>query len=348
MFVAAFQNGLRAGHFNESLAWKPAVSMEEIMKRAKCYIKGKESNAEKQSRDAKEKGREPKEARTPEHHKGRWRDKNYPPYMSPKSLREERRGRTYETYTPLNTRRVHVLQHILQTKLAYLPQRKDDKIMMGPNKDAWCSYHRARGHDVEDCYRLRAIIEELIKGGHLKRYLERRPHRDESSSRQRSPRPPRKQTNDKDKGKETTNHVINTIAGGFSGGGESNFARKKYVRQVNQIAEMIGKVSFPKTPEPTFSEHDAEGIVPHDNDPLIIQVHIFNWNIKRVLVDSGSSADIMYWDVFIGMRLANEQLQPYNDTLVGFSGEQVEVMGHIMLLTSRPALGALGAVMSTL
>ncbi|MCH90939.1 gag-pol polyprotein [Trifolium medium] len=92
-----------------------------------------------------------------------------------------------------------------------------------------------------------------------------------------------------------TNHVINTIAGGFSGGGESNSARKKYVRQVNQIAEMIRKISFPKTPELTFSERDAEGIVPHDNDPLVIQVQIFSWNIKRVLVDSGSSADIMYW-----------------------------------------------------
>ncbi|MCI26369.1 hypothetical protein A2U01_0047564 [Trifolium medium] len=34
MFVAAFHNGLRAGHFNESLAQKPASSMQEINKRA--------------------------------------------------------------------------------------------------------------------------------------------------------------------------------------------------------------------------------------------------------------------------------------------------------------------------
>ncbi|PNX84238.1 gag-pol polyprotein [Trifolium pratense] len=34
MFVAAFHNGLRAGHFNESLAQKPATSMQEINKRA--------------------------------------------------------------------------------------------------------------------------------------------------------------------------------------------------------------------------------------------------------------------------------------------------------------------------
>ncbi|PNX91269.1 hypothetical protein L195_g047399 [Trifolium pratense] len=34
MFVAAFHNGLRAGHFNESLAQKPASAMQEINKRA--------------------------------------------------------------------------------------------------------------------------------------------------------------------------------------------------------------------------------------------------------------------------------------------------------------------------
>jgi len=34
LFVGAFQNGLRAGQFNESLAQKPAELMEEIMARA--------------------------------------------------------------------------------------------------------------------------------------------------------------------------------------------------------------------------------------------------------------------------------------------------------------------------
>jgi len=56
LFVGAFQNGLRAGQFNESLAQKSTDSMEEIISRAECYIKGEESNAEKRARDMKEKG----------------------------------------------------------------------------------------------------------------------------------------------------------------------------------------------------------------------------------------------------------------------------------------------------
>ncbi|MCI17837.1 hypothetical protein A2U01_0038988, partial [Trifolium medium] len=42
----------------------------------------------------------------------------------------------------------------------------------------------------------------------------------------------------------------------------------------------------------------------------------------------------MYWEAFKAMQLAGEQLKPYNGTLVGFAGEQVEVMGHITLLTT--------------
>jgi hypothetical protein len=54
MLVSAFHNGLKADHFNESLAQKPTTSMKEIIKREECYIKGEERNTEKRSKDARE------------------------------------------------------------------------------------------------------------------------------------------------------------------------------------------------------------------------------------------------------------------------------------------------------
>jgi hypothetical protein len=42
----------------------------------------------------------------------------------------------------------------------------------------------------------------------------------------------------------------------------------------------------------------------------------------------------MYWEAFKAMQLSDEHLLPYNDTLVGFAGEQVEVMGYTTLLTT--------------
>jgi hypothetical protein len=149
------------------------------------------------------------------------------------------------------------------------------------------------------------------------------------------------------------------------------------VRKSERESIVVGHVSFPPAPDLSFSPKDATDIVPHDDDPLVIQVQILNCDVKRVLIDSGSSADIMYWDAFKAMQLSGEQLQPYHGTLVGFTGDQAEVMGYITLLTTfgikenaktvkvrylvvrtpyasyniiigRPAFNALGAAMSTL
>ncbi|MCI98231.1 hypothetical protein A2U01_0119534, partial [Trifolium medium] len=37
----------------------------------------------------------------------------------------------------------------------------------------WCAYHRCRGHDIEKCYKLKALIEELIREGHLKKLIDK-------------------------------------------------------------------------------------------------------------------------------------------------------------------------------
>ncbi|MCI45210.1 gag-pol polyprotein, partial [Trifolium medium] len=73
---------------------------------------------------------------------------------------------------------------------------------------------------------------------------------------------------------------------------------------------MVGNTSFSSAPDISFTAEDSQGVFPHDDDPLVIQVQILNCDVKRVLIDSGSSADIMYWEAFKAMQLAEEQLQP--------------------------------------
>jgi hypothetical protein len=160
----------------------------------------------------------------------------------------------------------------------------------------------------------------------------RSPHkvyRESSHSRSPHNRPP-----EETRGKDKPRIAVNTIAGGFAGGGNFNAARKRYVRKFERESNVVGLVSFPLAPDMSFSPKDATDIVPHDDDPLVIQVQILNCDVKRVLIDSGSSTDIMYWDAFKAMQLAGEQLQPYHGTLVGFTGDQAEVMGYITLLTT--------------
>ncbi|MCI76114.1 hypothetical protein A2U01_0097383, partial [Trifolium medium] len=43
---------------------------------------------------------------------------------------------------------------------------------MGPDANALCAYHRCKGHDTENCFRLRDLIEDLIRSGHLRKFLD--------------------------------------------------------------------------------------------------------------------------------------------------------------------------------
>ncbi|MCI29365.1 hypothetical protein A2U01_0050574, partial [Trifolium medium] len=83
----------------------------------------------------------------------------------------------------------------------------------------------------------------------------------------------------------------------------------------------VGDQTFPSIPDISFNAEDWRGVMPHDNDPLVIQVQILNCDVRKVLIDSGSSTDILYWEAFKAMQLSDEQLKPYSGTLIGFAGE---------------------------
>ena len=94
--------------------------------------------------------------------------------------------------------------------------------------------------------------------------------------------------------------------------------------------------------------------------------------MKRVMVDQGSAAEIMYPDLFNELNLRTEDLTPYNSPLVSFEGKVIIPKGQIKLpvqtgsetvevdfividayspytaIVARPWLHTLGAVSLTL
>jgi hypothetical protein len=72
-----------------------------------------------------------------------------------------------------------------------------------------------------------------------------------------------------------------------------------------------------------LSNEDFVGVSLPYSDALVITLAIANHNIHRILVDTGSSADILYKSVFELMRIDQGKLTPVGSPLVGFSGEQV-------------------------
>ncbi|XP_020209685.1 uncharacterized protein LOC109794654, partial [Cajanus cajan] len=164
---------------------------------------------------------------------------------------------------------------------------------------------------------------------------------------------------------------FNTIAGGFAGGGTTSAACKRYTRSVLTVSEF----RRPSQPEISFSDADYEGVAPHEDDPVVVSAIVMGYNVKRVLIDQGSSADILFWETFEGMKIPNDRLIPYAGTLVGFAGDQVIARGYANLETTfgqgaqmktvlvqylvvdaqssysiligRPTLNKLGAIVST-
>ena len=121
-----------------------------------------------------------------------------------------------------------------------------------------------------------------------------------------------------------------------------------------------------------FSDEDKViTIQPHD-DTLVVTLKIEGYDVKRVLVDQGSTIEIMYPDLYKGLNLRSEDLTAYDSPLMSFEGKMVIPKNQIRLPTqtdleivevdfivvdsyspytaivARPWLHALGAVSFTL
>ena len=70
---------------------------------------------------------------------------------------------------------------------------------------------------------------------------------------------------------------------------------------------------------------------PHD-DALVVTLRIRGYDVRRVLVGHGSDVEIMYPDLYKGLKLKPEDLACYDSLLVSFDGKVVIPMAQIRLL----------------
>jgi len=137
---------------------------------------------------------------------------------------------------------------------------------------------------------------------------------------------------------DTTNHEapilgdFNTIAGGFSRGGTSASSRKSYARAVMTLEKV--KPDPRLIPYICFTTSDCEDIFPQEDDTIVISIITMGRNVHKVLVDQGSSTDVMFWETYLGLQIPLDQLRPYDGCLVGFTGDQVKVWEYVELRTT--------------
>ncbi|RDY04876.1 hypothetical protein CR513_11345, partial [Mucuna pruriens] len=243
-------------------------------------------------------------------------------------------------FTPLKEKRSHILREICHTRLLSFPQAAGGK-QLGKNRREWCDFHRAVGHSTEECWTLGAQIEELVQQGRLGHYVvrqegEKNDRRGESSrggygakksnrgkgGRSRSPRP------------ATYQGTISTISGGeeqVDDWGDQK-DRKSYQSYQVLTGENLTPLEGNRRGRTISFEEEDRRCDQVGDEPMVILVAAEGFKVESVLVDHGSSANILYGSTY--RKLGLSELKEMRGCLYGFSGEKVPIKGIVEIETT--------------
>ncbi|XP_070022627.1 uncharacterized protein [Nicotiana sylvestris] len=176
-----------------------------------------------------------------------------------------------------------------------------------------CKYHRTYGHRAEDCRQLREEVARLFNEGHLREFLS---DRDKNHFRER------------DAGMksepEEPQHVIHMIISGVDIPEGPIFKRTK----VSITREKRTRDYLPEGTR-TFSKKDTEALSQSHNDALLISILLNKVQVKRVLVDPGSSVNIIRSRVVKHLGLV-DQIIMASRVLNGFNISNETTKGEII------------------
>lgn len=82
-----------------------------------------------------------------------------------------------------------------------------------------------------------------------------------------------------------------------------------------------------------FTDDDLHAPDLEQDDPMVITAEIAWYEIGKVLVDQGSSTNILYRKTFLQMDLSEELIVPFHEQIVGFAGERVDTREYVDLCT---------------
>ncbi|XP_016207677.1 uncharacterized protein LOC107648226 [Arachis ipaensis] len=310
----AIKSGLRPGKFQEAIAVAKPKTLEEFRDKAIGHIEIEELH---------ETRRNEKQPLRKEEDKPQTRDSKRPFRLTTK----------FDSYTRFNTKREDILKEILHNKLIKPPSRagsyQDQRFV---DKSEHCIFYQKFGHTTDECVIAKDLLERLARQGHLDKYIsdKARPTSENQSDRhqERTPNIPDKLRTQP----PPPRGVINYISGGFASGGQTNSACKRRFREMLTMQQTNEATTHkPQTPNISFKQSDYQVRTDNLDDPVVISIQAGDILVKKVLLDPGSSADILFYSTFKKMKLSEQAMLPSSGELVGFLGERVSILGSVWL-----------------
>ncbi|XP_074327908.1 uncharacterized protein LOC141665823 [Apium graveolens] len=218
-----------------------------------------------------------------------------------KKTRAKREPQPEPEMMPLNRSWVNILWEV-KDKPFYYPQKP---LLVPPEnraRDKHCGYHEDHGHTTENCFSLKMFIEDQIKKGNMNRYLQRK-------------------LNDKDKAPGNGKNVVNIGFGGTT----------SPIRSPDMDNDVMMIQPF-KDDSIYFSYMDYEGLDPDHNQALMVTLDVADNEVKRILVDNGSFANIVFEHTLKRMKLRRlRMVSCLEDPLYGFGNSMIPIRRVIYL-----------------
>ncbi|KAI3459553.1 hypothetical protein Pfo_016216 [Paulownia fortunei] len=301
----AMPQGLQDGEFFRLLAKKSARSFDDLLARAEKYI-----NMEEAQRMKRDEGKRKRDRREPGKKGGgfvrKLKSEERPLLLVPGESRQ---------YTPLVAPKAHILMDIVKHKGLKWPYNHS-AAPTKPKSNLFYAFHNEYEHNTEECQHLRDEIERIIRKGWLDDWIER------DTKEGKAGAAPGENYHHAPKG------FIQMILEGPTDG-DSNRARKTYARSTPESSkEEIHKIN--KGSMIQFGPHDMKGLQAPHNNALVVTATVANFNVARIMVDTGSSVDILFYEAYKKINL-DIALRPVDIALFDFGEGVVDPMGQVIL-----------------
>lgn len=117
-------------------------------------------------------------------------------------------------------------------------------------------------------------------------------------------------------GEKIDTEVIHVIVGGFAVRGPTMQGNKNYHRSLSQV--MVSEPSsHDPFPEVMICEKNRGRVqTPHD-ESLVVEMKITRAKVQRILIDLGSSSNIISYDSLTRLKYDDSSLEPVHHPIIG-------------------------------